>query len=202
MSRRTVYLSVFFTCHAALASAQTQAVSDFPQHDHAIVITLERDGGRALDEALRTRPPRASALAVLLRQRYLDESLAVLSRIVAADGPELLPALKAAAEASTWWEDQRRRDEIKTAFKRIVDAAMTAASRRPHDEGANIERQALWLQLDISPYSRDGWATALRAFIRKYDGTPAALLAEVELMNETLAIAAASRSDRAVCARA
>jgi tetratricopeptide (TPR) repeat protein len=186
--RRTVYLSVFLTCHAAVARAQT-AVSDFPRHDDAIATTLERDGGRALAEALRTRPPRASALAVLLRQRYIDESLTVLSRIVAANGPELLPGLTVAAEASAWWDDQRRREDVKTAFKKTIDAAMMAADRRPRDEAAAIERQALWLQLNISPYTRDGWATLLRAFIRKYDGTPAARLAEVELMAETLPVA-------------
>ena len=189
MLRRTLCLSLFVACHTALASAQSAIVSDFPPQDHVIVITLERDGGRALAEALRTRPPRASALSVLLRQRYVDESLTVLSRIVAADGPELLAGLKAAAESSTWWDDQRRRDEIKSTLAKIVDAAMTAASRRPRDEAANIERQVRWLQMSIAPHSRDAWATALRELIGKYDGTPAALLAEVELMTATLPIA-------------
>jgi len=177
------------TLQGALAWAQAQAVSDFPYHDYSIVTTLERDGGRTLAEALRTRSPRASVLAVLLRNGYIDESLAVLSRIVAADGPELLPGLKAAAESSKWWDDQRRRGEINSAFARVFDAATTAANRRPRDEAANIERQALWLRLNISPYSRDAWATALRGLIGKYNGTPTALLAEVELMNETLPIA-------------
>ena len=189
MLRKTLWLSLFVVWHASSVSAQPPIVSDFPPLDYTIVITLDRDGGRALVDAPQHRPLRASALEVLLRQRYIDESLTLLSRIVAADGPELLPSLKVAADASQWWDDQRRREEIKTAFKTIVDAAMIVADRRPRDEAAAIERQALWLQLNISPYTRDRWATALGGFIRKYDGTPAARFAEVELMIETLPLA-------------
>jgi tetratricopeptide (TPR) repeat protein len=189
VSRRTLYVSAFLTWHAALAWAQPQTVSDFPPQDHSTVITLERDGLRALADALRTQPARASAVEVLLRHGYIDESLAVLSRIVAADGPELLPALKAATETTEWWNDQKRRDEIDIALARIVNGAVTAANRRPRNEAADIARDVLRLQTNISQGSRDSWTTGLRAFIKKYDGTPAAVLAEVELMADTLPIA-------------
>jgi tetratricopeptide (TPR) repeat protein len=189
VSRRTLYVSAFLTWHAALAWAQPQTVSDFPPQDHSTVITLERDGLRALADALRTQPARASAVEVLLRHGYIDESLAVLSRIVAADGPELLPALKAATETTEWWNDQKRRDEINIALARIVNGAVTAANRRPRNEAADIARYVLRLQTNISRGSRDSWTTGLRAFVKEYDGTPAAVLAEVELMADTLPIA-------------
>jgi tetratricopeptide (TPR) repeat protein len=189
VSRRTLYLFVFLTCHAALAWAQPQIISDFPPQDHSTVITLERDGLRGLADALRTQPARASALEVLLRQGYIDESLTVLSRIVAADGPELLHGLKIATETTKWWGDQKRRDEINLALAKIVDGAMTAANRRPRDEAADIARHVLRLQTNISQGSRDSWTAGLRAFIEKYDGTPAAVLAQVELMAEPPPIA-------------
>ena len=125
---------------------------------------------------------------MLLRHRYIDESLTVLSRIVAADGPELLPGLKAAAETSTWWDDQRRRDGINIAFTKTLAGATTAADRRPRDEAADIVRQVLWLERNIRS-SRDSWTEGLRMFVRRRQALPAAALAEVELMADTLPIA-------------
>jgi tetratricopeptide (TPR) repeat protein len=183
-----ICLLVLLSCSAALAPAQAQEPSDFPLHDGAIVMTLERDGSRALVDALRSPSPRASTLAVLLRHRYIDESLAVLSRIAAADGPELLPALRAAVDNSSWWDDQRRRADISAALTKIVDSAMTSATRRPRDEAAAIARQAMWLQRNMSRGSWDGWAADLRMLIETYDGTPTALFARVELIIETLPI--------------
>jgi hypothetical protein len=178
---------VFVAWHAAPASAQPPIVSDFPPLDHSIVITLDRDGGRALVDALQHQPPRASALEVLLRHGYIDESLRVLSRIVVADGPELLAGLKAANSVSRWWDDERRRAEINTAFAGIAERALAAASRRPREEAAAIARQVLWVQANIAPrYSRDMWAARLRAFVATYDGTATARFAEVELLMETL----------------
>jgi len=65
---------------------------------------------------------------------------------------------------------------------------MTSAARRPRDEAAAIARQVLWLQRNMSRGSRDDWAADLRTFIEKYDGTPTALVARVELIIETLPI--------------
>ena len=187
MVRSMAYMLVLLSCSAA-APAQTQDVSDFPAHDLGIPISLDRDAGRALVDALRIPSPRASTLAILLRHRYIDESLALLSRIVAADGPELLPALRAGADSSSWWDDQRRRAEISSALTKIVDSAMASATRRGRDEAAAIARQALSLQRNMSRGSREAWAANLRAFIEKYDGTPTALIAQVELIAEALPI--------------
>jgi len=82
---------VFIAWHAVPASAQPPVVSDFPPLDNTIVIALDRDGGRALVDALHHQPPRAAALEVLLRHGYIDESLKVLSRIVDTDGPSSCP---------------------------------------------------------------------------------------------------------------
>jgi hypothetical protein len=186
--RRTVCLSMFVVWHAALASAQPSVKSDFPPLDYTIVITLDRDGGRALVDALQHQAPRASALEVLLRHGYIHESLRVLSRIVDADGPELLSGLKAANSASRWWDDERHRSEINTALAGIADRALAAASRRPREEAAGIVRQALWIQMNIAPrYERDAWAAHLRTLVATYDGTAAARFAEVELLIESLA---------------
>jgi len=97
--RPTMALLVLLSCSAASAQAQVQEPSDFPLHDATIVASLERDGSRALVDALRSASPRASTLSVLLPHGYIDESLAALSRIVAANSPELLPALRAAADS-------------------------------------------------------------------------------------------------------
>jgi tetratricopeptide (TPR) repeat protein len=183
-----LYLVVFLTSQAAPASAQPPIVSDFPPHDYSVVSTLDRDGGRALADALRIKPPRAAALEVLVRHRYVDESLTVLDRIVDADGPELLPGIKAAAETSVWWDDQKRRDEISAALTRIIDRGIAAANRRPLDEAAALARQLLRLQTNLSRGPREAWAAGLRALIEKYAGTPTALMAEVELIADTLPI--------------
>src|SRR5262245_41791464 len=162
---------MFVVWQAALASAQPSLASDFPPLDYTIVITLDRDGGRALVDALQHQAPRASALEALLRHGYIDESLSVLSRIVDADGPELLSGLKAANSSSRWWEDERRRTQVNTALAGIADRALVAASRRPLEEAAGIERQVLWIQVNIAPrYARDFWPANLRAFSAAYDG--------------------------------
>jgi tetratricopeptide (TPR) repeat protein len=154
------------------------------------VITLDRDGGRALVDALRHQPPRAAALEVLLRHGYIAESLRVLSRIVDADGPELLPGLKAANSVSKWWDDQERREKINAALAGIAERATASASRRPREEAADIARQVLWLQTNLAPRGgRDTWAANLRTFAATYEGTAAARFAEVELLMATLPLA-------------
>jgi hypothetical protein len=189
MWRRSVFVAVLLAWSATLARAQPAVVSDFPFHDRTVIFTLGRDGGGALVEALRTQPPRAAALQVLLQHRYVDESLTVLSRIVAEDGPELLPGLQAAIQTGGWWNDQRRREEIRNALAGIVERAKAAAGRRPRDEAAAIARQALALEMNWTGGSRDARVAQLRRFVEMYDGTPAALSAEVELIHETLTIA-------------
>ena len=189
MWRRPVVLSVVLAGHAALARAQPTVVSDFPFHDRTVIFTLGRDGGGALVNALRTQPARASALQVLLHHRSVDESLTVLSRIVAEDGPELLPALQAATQTNAWWNDQRRREEIRSTLAGIVERAKAAADRRPRDEAADIARQALTLEMNWTGGSRDARVAQLRRFVEMYDGTPAALGAQVELIADTLPIA-------------
>jgi tetratricopeptide (TPR) repeat protein len=185
--RGILCISLFVAWHAALTSAQPTFVSDFPPLDHSIVITLDRDGGRTLVDALQHLPPRASALEVLLRHGYINESLKVFSRIVDADGPELLDGLKAANSVSRWWDDQRLRAEVNTALAGIAEHALAAASRRPREEAAAIVRQVLWVQANIAPrYSRDIWAASLRGFVATYDGTATARFAEVELLMESL----------------
>lgn len=178
MSRVTSYLLLFFTWSSAIASAQPRIVSDFPPPDHAVVITLGRDGGHALADALRSGPAQASALAVLVRDGYIDESLTVLSRIVAADGPELLPGLEAASKTTDWWRDQKRRDEINSALANMVDRAAAAVDRRPREEAAAIARLLLQLRASMAMLSREAWTTALREFVKKYAGTTTALVAE------------------------
>jgi hypothetical protein len=188
--RRTLCLAAFVAWHVAPVFAQPLVVSDFPPADHSIVITLDRDGGRALVDALQHQPPRASALEVLLRHGYIDEALKVLSRIVDADDPELLPGLQAANSASRWWDDQKRRAEINTALAGIMERAMAAARRRPREEAADIARQVLWVQTNLAPRgSRETWAENLRAFVATYDGTAAARFAEVEVLMASLPLA-------------
>lgn len=188
MFRDAAHLCLFSTFLAASAWAQPPIASDFPPQDYAIVMAPGRDGGRALTAALRTRPVRASALDVLLQHRFVDESLAVLSEIVTADDSELLPALKAATQTRVWWDDQKRHDEIGQALAAIAERAMAAAVRRPRDEAAEIVREILWLQATRSRRTTADWAEQLRAFVASYAGTPAALDAEVELMERTLTV--------------
>jgi tetratricopeptide (TPR) repeat protein len=189
MWRRTVVVSVVLVGHAVLARAQPAIVSDFPFHESTVVFSLDRDGGGALVNALRTQPARASALQILLKHGYVDDSLTVLSRIVAEDGPELLPGFQSAIHTTVWWTDQRRREEIRSTLAGIAERAKAAAERRPRDEAADIARQILQLEMNWTGGSRDERVAHLRRFAETYEGTPAALSAEVELIAESLPIA-------------
>jgi tetratricopeptide (TPR) repeat protein len=180
MAGRAISVGVFLAFFASWAAAQPAPVSDFPPHDHSTVFQLDRDGGRALVDALRTKPARASALVTLLHHKYLDESLTVLARIVNANGADLVPALKAVRETS--WDDHTGREDIGVTLTKILQRAKAAGSRRSRAEAAEIERHFLQINRSNSRGKREDGSAKLQAFIAKYNGTPTALMAEVELI--------------------
>ena len=181
MLRRTLCLAAFVAWHVAPVSAQPLVVSDFPPADHSIVITLDRDGGRALVDALQHQAPRArrskSSCATVTSTKRSGCSLASSTQTTLSSCPGSRPriqrrdgrTIRSAAPA------QHRLAGIWTHHSGHPPAP--ARRGRGYGHARSCGFKPTWL-----PEARaETWAENLRAFVATYDGTAAArFAAEVE----------------------
>src|SRR5262245_37242350 len=158
---------------------------DFPLADEQIW-QLEQTGLRIklVREVLVTAPDALSTLHLLVDANRTDEAIEVLGRIIDRHQEDLQSALQLGATLLS----RARADYLRPRDGAIGDLAARmrlTLQRLPREEAALAAR--LWLLLEIRAVggpamSRDERRTRLTGFAADWNGTAAALLAQVDLV--------------------
>lgn len=153
--------------------------AEFPDYD-AEVLRAERNGlvNKSLSMRL-SRQPGVAEVADLLQQNRIDDALRVLQSII-KNAPQDIPrAIESVVEQSSRFSDMAR--GYPESLQEVVDAARQQLPRLSREESARAERQLLLIDRH-APAEQRSTADRLRAFVRQYEGTDTALLAEVDVI--------------------
>ncbi len=119
----------------------------------------------------------------LVGAERLDESLVVLKRVLEAPDPaQTIAALHALSETVfTFQQDQTR--SYTEMIRETIAPARARIAQLPREDAARVAYEMLsidqWLE---RPQASQKWPERLTQFVRDYDGTETALLAQVDLL--------------------
>lgn len=156
---------------------------EFPPFDESVLSLLLR--GRAVKEAnvrLQRAPAAPETLELLAKQDRVAEALGVLRRIVEDRPEQIARALRIVAEYAHIFRADEARDDVRVA-RELVAAARSRLSEMPREPGAEAALAVVYAERALGPRSNLE-ASSLRAIARDYEGTEAALLAQVDLITE------------------
>jgi hypothetical protein len=111
-----------------------------------------------------------------------DDALLLLKRTLEAGNAEqTIAAMKALSETMFTFQQDQTRSYTETIRQLIVPARALVA-RLSREDAARLARQLLAIDASLERSQSPSWAETLTKFVRDYDGTDAALLAQVELL--------------------
>jgi len=111
-----------------------------------------------------------------------DDALLLLKRTLEAGNAEqTIAAMQALSETMYQFQQDQTRSYTETIRQLIVPARALVA-RLSREDAARLARQLLAIDASLERGQSPSWAERLTKFVRDYDGTDAALLAQVELL--------------------
>jgi hypothetical protein len=155
---------------------------DFPPADQRIW-TLQEKGltAKLAERAITEAPAAPETLDLLQRAGRVDDAVKVFQRIVDDRPASLERAIKFVPALSS--------DATRNAFsthadtlRELVAKAKTRLPELPREDAARAARGLLTVEGNLTRLERGGWAQRLRAFVKEWAGTEAALLTEVDLI--------------------
>jgi TolA-binding protein len=178
----------FVLAVCAAARAQTPAAAnaalaaEFPAYDGQLLSLEQRGlGNGAASHALATSPDAVETLRVLLAQNRVEDAIAVTKRILATHPERTLPALKAIADDGHRFSDQARGQ--REALQQIAGQARRGLEALPREDAARLEREIIRIEVrQPSAPGANAYDEALDEFLKKYDGTEAALVTSVDVL--------------------
>ena len=162
---------------------RTRSAAEFPAADGQIS-GLQQNGQRAKDVARRlaARQADVETLQLLVDLQRHDDALQLLQTIV-----ETRPELMAAAFNALGFQ---ARDMLADAARNygdrlrgIVGDARRRAAALPKEQAAEVARALVTIEAEFAR-DRGAWRASLSSFVRDYEGTETALLAQVDLLTD------------------
>jgi hypothetical protein len=172
----------------AVAYSQPRAIEpgeDFPLEDHSVWVFAIQRGlkDQAAELQLAKAPESPETVALLLDAYRPGDALMVLRRIVERRPERMGAAFKAASTAGHRFDDDGR--GYPTMLRDIVARARQRLRELPREQAAEAAWYLFFLPLRIPGETPVPWRDQLRAFVAEYSGTEAALLGELQLLNES-----------------
>jgi tetratricopeptide (TPR) repeat protein len=173
------------TCLASTL-AQTPPLEpwrEYPQFDQRVA-TLARRGSEArrAEEQLRLAPAAAATIELLAGQDRIEDALQCLRQAVRSDLPTVLAALTVVGERFfVFTRDQSR--GYPDTIRQIVEPLRARIATLSREDGARLAWALVSIDNQIQRGGSAGWADRVGTFVRQYDGTEAALLAQVSLIS-------------------
>lgn len=156
---------------------------EFPSFDGAIVSRIRR--GADAKEAARLlvhAPASVDTFVRLARLDRPDDALAVLKRALdAADATQTMAALRALGGTMANFQRDQTRSYPET-IRQLVAPVRTRFAVLPREDAARLAWAMLSIDQWLEGRGSQGWPQRLAQFVHDYDGTDAALLADVDLL--------------------
>lgn len=157
---------------------------DFPSYDQTLVWYLRR--GADAKEGKRLLAQDSASVDTFRRlvaaERH-DDALVELKRILEApDAAQTIAALHALSETIYVFQHDQTRSYSET-IRQTIASARPRIAQLPREDAARLAREILFINQWLEgPQAREKWPERLTQFVRDYDGTEAALLAQVDLL--------------------
>ena len=179
-----ILLVTAFAAPALLGqSSQADPWLDFPSYDSTMVWYLRQ--GANVKEAKRLLAQNSATPETFRRlvgAGRRDDALLLLKRTLeAADAEQTIAAMRALSETMFQFQQDQTRSYTETIRQLIVPARALLA-KLPREDAARLARQLLAIDAALERRQSPSWAETLTKFVRDYDGTDAALLAQVDLL--------------------
>ena len=168
---------------ALLGQSRADPWLDFPSYDSTLLWHLRQ--GANVKEAKRllaqnSAPP--ETFRRLVGAGRLDDALLLLKRTLeAADAEQTIAAMHALSEAMSEFQRDQARSYTET-IRQVIAPARALVAKLPREDGARLAWQILVIDASLERRQNASWAERLTQFVRDYDGTDAALLAQVDLL--------------------
>ncbi len=156
---------------------------DFPSYDSTMLWYLRQ--GASVKEAKRllaqnSAPP--ETLRRLVGAGRRDDALLLLKRTLeAADAEQTIAVMHALSETLFQFRQDQTRSYIEN-IRQLIGPARALVARLPREDAARLAREMLTIDASLERSQSPSWTERLNQFVRDYDGTEAALLAQVDLL--------------------
>ena len=111
-----------------------------------------------------------------------DDALFLLKRTLeVADAEQTIAVMHALSETMFQFQQDQTRSYTET-IRQLIGPARALLARLPREDAARLAREMLTIDASLERSQSPSWTERLTQFVRDYDGTEAALLAQVDLL--------------------
>jgi TolA-binding protein len=156
---------------------------EFPSYDSQIVWRL-REGTQAKEAArlLRQAPASVDTFRKLVRAKRLDDALATLKRVLdTSEDMQTILALDALTSAMFEFQSDQTHS-YSDSIREVIAPARSLIAKLPREDAARLSWALVSIDQALEAKRGQGWPERRAQFFREYDGTEAALLAQVDLL--------------------
>ncbi|MFY9618566.1 MAG: tetratricopeptide repeat protein [Pyrinomonadaceae bacterium] len=156
---------------------------DFPSYDSTMLWYLRQ--GASVKEAKRLLAQNSASPETFRRlvgAGRRDDALLLLKRTLeVADAEQTIAAMHALSETVFQFQRDQTRSYTET-IRQLIGPARALVARLPREDAARLAREMLTIDASLERGQSPSWTDRLTQFVRDYDGTEAALLAQVDLL--------------------
>ena len=156
---------------------------DFPSYDSTMLWYLRQ--GASVKEAKRLLGQNSASHETFRRLAGAgrrDEALLLLKRTLeVADAEQTIAVMHALSETVFQFQQDQTRSYPET-IRQLIGPVRALVARLPREDAARLAREMLAIDASLERGKSPSWTERLTQFVRDYDGTEAALLAQVDLL--------------------